>query len=71
MERVVDIVSGILTGLLVGLVAVILGLIGGSTPDTSNPCVGLMVAPPAVGALCGGFVAWRRGREHPPGRRRR
>ena len=71
MERVVDILSGILTGLLVGLVAVILGMIGGSTPDTSNPCVGLMVTPPVVGGLCGGFVSWRRGREPPPGRRRR
>ena len=66
MERTIGILTGILAGLLVGLVAVILGLVGGSTPsDASNPCVGLMVSPPVVGGLCGGFVSWRRGRDRP------
>lgn len=57
IERVIDILLGILAGLLVGLVAVVLGLLVGSTPpDTPDRCVGLMVLPPAVGALCGGWA---------------
>ena len=72
MERAVDILLGILAGLLVGLVTVVLGLLVGSTPpDTPDRCVGLMVVPPAVGALCGGWVSSRLGRNRPPERRRR
>ena len=72
MERVVDILLGILAGLLVGLVTVILGTLGtaGSMPLTApDPCVGLMVAPLVVGGLCGGWVSWRLGRNRPPERR--
>ena len=74
LERAVDILMGILAGLLVGLVTVVLGILGtmGSTPpDAPGRCVGLMVAPLIVGALCGGFVSWRLGRNRPPEWRRR
>ena len=68
MERAVDILLGVLAGLLVGLVTVVLGTVGGmplNTPDAPGRCVGLMAAPPVVGALCGGWVAWRLGRSGP------
>ena len=70
MERVVGVLLGILAGLFVGLVTVVLGLLGGSTPpDTPDRCVGLMVTPLVVGALCGGFASWRLGKSGPPERR--
>lgn len=72
MERAVGILIGVLAGLLVGIATVILGTIGamGSTPpDAPGRCVGLMVAPLVVGALCGGFVSWRKARNGPPERR--
>lgn len=70
MERAVGVLLGILAGLLVGLVTVVLGLLGGRTPpDTPERCVGLMVTPLVVGALCGGFVSWRLGKGDPPERR--
>ena len=72
MERAVGVLFGVLAGLLVGLVTVILGTIGGRMPpDTPDRCVGLMVAPLVVGALCGGFVSWRLGKSDPPERRGR
>ena len=72
MERVVGVLVGILAGLLVGLVTVLLGTVGGNAPpDAPGRCVGLMVLPPAVGALCGGWVSSRLGRIRPPERRRR
>ena len=71
MERVVDILSGVLAGLVAGLVAVVLGTtVSLGTPDAPNSCIGLMVAPLVVGGLCGGFVSFRMGRNHPPARRR-
>ena len=71
MERIVDILSGVLAGLVAGLVAVVLGTIASiGTPDAPISCIGLMVAPPVVGGLCGGVVSLRVGRNHPPKRRR-
>ena len=73
MERAVDILIGLLAGLLVGLVTIVLGTLGsmGSMPpDAPSPCAGLMVAPLIVGALCGGWVSWRRGKSRPRERRR-
>ena len=69
MERAVGVLLGILAGLLVGLVTVVLGLLGGRMPpDTPERCVGLMVTPLIVGALGGGWVAWRQGKSGPPER---
>ena len=72
MERAVGVLLGILAGLFVGLVAVVLGTLAGRMPpDTPDRCVGLMVTPPVVGALCGGFLSWRLGKSGPPERRGR
>jgi len=72
MERAVGILLGILAGLCAGLVAVILGTVVCSTPpDAPDGCVAPMVAPPAVGALCGGWVAWQLRRSRQPERLRR
>ena len=69
MERVVDILLGILAGLFVGLVTVILGTAGSTALAAPDSCVGLMVAPLVVGGLCGGWMSWRLGRNRPPERR--
>lgn len=71
MERVVGVLVGILAGLLVGLVTVLLGTVGGNAPPGApgpGRCVGLMVSPLLVGALCGGWVSWLLGRNRPPQR---
>ena len=74
MERAVEVLLGVLAGLCAGLVAVVLGTLGtmsNTPPDTPERCVGLMVAPLVVGALCGGWVSWHLDRRRLPERRRR
>ena len=72
MERAADILIGVLAGLLVGLGTIFLGTVGtmGSTPaGASDRCAGLIVALLVVGAVSGGLLSWRLGRNRPPERR--
>ena len=74
MERAVDILIGVLAGLLVGLGTIFLGMLGtmgGTPPDAlgaGDRCTGLIVALLVVGAVSGGLVARRLGRNRSPER---